>query len=78
MSKPFFERILTQLQDHNNYFVLKYSEIRAIKSSKTDGIVEDACYEIQADRVDEYVKIGKSTTIESLKMFCRGVANIFK
>ncbi|XP_074323699.1 uncharacterized protein LOC141660608 [Apium graveolens] len=31
-----------------------------------------------ADSVDEYVKIGKSTAIESLKKFCRGVVDIFE
>lgn len=35
-------------------------------------------YEIPVDNVDEYVKIRKSTAIESLKKFCKGVVEIFE
>ncbi|XP_074322948.1 uncharacterized protein LOC141659911 [Apium graveolens] len=35
-------------------------------------------YRAPDDSIDEYVKIGKNTAIESLKKFCRGVVKIFK
>ena len=34
-------------------------------------------YGVPADATDEYVKIGKSTAIKSLKKFCRTVMKIF-
>ena len=34
-------------------------------------------YYVSADVTDEYVKIGKSTTIKSLKRFCRAVIELF-
>ena len=34
-------------------------------------------YGIAADYVDEYLKIGESTTLECLKNFCAGVVQIF-
>ena len=30
-----------------------------------------------ADTTDEYIKIGESTTIESLKRFCRAIVEVF-
>ena len=34
-------------------------------------------YEVAADSTDEYVRIRKSTAIESLKKFVKAVVNIF-
>ena len=34
-------------------------------------------YGIPADATDEYVKIGESTTIESMKRFCQAIVEIF-
>ena len=34
-------------------------------------------YGISADSIDEYVRIGESTTIERVKQFCKGVVEIF-
>lgn len=34
-------------------------------------------YGLPADATDEYVKIGKSTAIESMKRFCRAIVEIF-
>ncbi|KAL5540431.1 hypothetical protein UlMin_044947 [Ulmus minor] len=34
-------------------------------------------YGIAADATDEYIKIGESTTIQSLKKFCRAVVEVF-
>ena len=34
-------------------------------------------YGLPADATDEYIKIGESTTIESLKRFCRAVVEVF-
>ena len=34
-------------------------------------------YGLPADATDEYVKIDESTTIESMKGFCRAIVEIF-
>jgi hypothetical protein len=34
-------------------------------------------YEVAVDSTDEYVKIGESTAVESLKKFVKAVVNIF-
>lgn len=35
-----------------------------------------SAYKIPADSVDECIKIGKDTTIQSLKKFCRRVTEL--
>ena len=34
-------------------------------------------YGMSADSLDEYVRIGETTTIECVKRFCQGVVKIF-
>lgn len=81
MTKPLFERILNELQQHDNYFVQKHDATGAPSLSgiqKMTASLRMLAYGTPADSIDEYVKIGKSTAIESLKKFCRGVVDIFK
>ena len=81
MAKPLFEKILTQLQEHDNYFVLKLDATGATGLSgvqKMTASLRMLTYRTPADSVDAYVKMGKSTTIEAFKIFCRGVVKIFK
>lgn len=81
MAKPLFERILTQLQQHDDYFVQKSDAVGAAGLSgiqKMTAALRMLAYGMPADSVDEYVKIGKSTAVESLKRFCRGVVEIFE
>ncbi|KAH7833182.1 hypothetical protein Vadar_003854 [Vaccinium darrowii] len=72
MAKPLFERILTQLQQHDDYFVQKPDAVGAAGLSgiqKMTAALRMLAYGMPADSVDEYVKIGKSTAIESLMRF---------
>ncbi|KAH7864447.1 hypothetical protein Vadar_029665 [Vaccinium darrowii] len=81
VAKPPFEWILTQLQQHDDYFVQKPDVVGAVGLSgiqKMTAALRMLVYEMPADSVDEYVKIEKSTVIESLMRFCRGVAEIFE
>ncbi|KAH7835361.1 hypothetical protein Vadar_025454 [Vaccinium darrowii] len=81
MARPLFERILTQLQQHDNYFVQKSDAVGAAGISgiqKMTAIMRMLAYGMPVDSVDEYVKIGKSTAIESLMRFYRGVVEIFE
>ncbi len=44
---------------------------------KVTAALRQLAYGAPADAVDEYVRIGESTAIESLWHFCRGVVKIF-
>ncbi|XP_074375517.1 uncharacterized protein LOC141717330 [Apium graveolens] len=81
MPRPLFERILCQLQQHDNYFKAKFDAVGAVGLSgiqKMTASLRMLTYGTPTDSVDEYVKIRKSTSIESLKKFCRGVVDIFE
>ncbi|XP_062080921.1 uncharacterized protein LOC133785721 [Humulus lupulus] len=62
MGRPLFFRISDAIQRHDNYFV-----------QRRDGLA----YGVPADATDEYIKIGESTVLESLKRFCRAVVEVF-
>ncbi|XP_020266343.1 uncharacterized protein LOC109841816 [Asparagus officinalis] len=42
-----------------------------------DPVFRMLAYGLPADATDEYIKIGESTAIESLKRFCRAVVEVF-
>ncbi|XP_033140542.1 putative nuclease HARBI1 [Brassica rapa] len=44
---------------------------------KVTAVFRMLAYGLSADATDEYVKIGESTAIESMKRFCRAIINIF-
>ncbi|KDO76753.1 hypothetical protein CISIN_1g042019mg, partial [Citrus sinensis] len=68
MNSPLFLRIKNYVKQHDSYFVQK-------------KIISDAmqmiAYGVSVDFIDEYVRIGKSTAIESLKKLVRPVFEIF-
>ena len=44
---------------------------------KVIAVFRMLAYGLLADATDEYVKIGKSTTLERLKKYCRAVVEVF-
>ncbi|KAH9724893.1 nuclease [Citrus sinensis] len=62
MSQNLFSRITNVVQGHDNYFMQRRSGVGRLGLS---------------DATDEYIKIGESTTIESLKRFCRAIVEVF-
>ena len=44
---------------------------------KITAVFRMLAYGLPADATDEYVKIGESTTIESMKRFCRAIVEVF-
>ena len=44
---------------------------------KVTAVFRMLVYGLPVDATDEYVKIGESTTIESIKRFCRAIVEIF-
>ena len=80
LSRPLFLRILRTLQQHNNYFVQRRNAANTLGLSgeqKMTAALRMLAYGMSADSIDEYVRIGESTTIECVKRFCQGVVDIF-
>ena len=80
LSRPLFMRILHTLQQHNNYFVQRRNAANTVGLSgeqKMTAALRMLAYGMSADSIDEYVRIGETTTIECVKRFCQGVVEIF-
>ena len=82
LSRPLFLRILHTLQQRNQYFVQRRNAANTLGLSgeqKMTAALRMFAYGMAADSLDEYVKIGETTTIECVKRFCQGVVTpIFK
>ncbi|XP_074337326.1 uncharacterized protein LOC141674519 [Apium graveolens] len=64
----------------DNYFIQRIDVVGARGLSsllENDSCIENACYGTAADAIDDYVRTGESTAIESLKKFAKAVVNIF-
>ncbi|KAG2309044.1 hypothetical protein Bca52824_028792 [Brassica carinata] len=80
MSCPLFLRIVDAVENHDNYFKQRRDIIGRLGLSflqKTTAVFRMLAYGLPADATDEYIKIGESTAIESMKRFCRAVVEIF-
>ncbi|KAL5579011.1 hypothetical protein UlMin_011453 [Ulmus minor] len=80
MSQSLFIRIVDIVKGHDNYFVQRRDELGRLGLSafqKIIAVFRMLAYGLPADASDEYIKIGESTTIESLKRFCRAVVEVF-
>ena len=73
LSRPLFLRILHTLQQHNDYFVQRRNAANTVGLSseqKMTAALRMLAYGMSADSIDEYVRIGESTTIKCVKRFC--------
>ncbi|XP_062088359.1 uncharacterized protein LOC133794934 [Humulus lupulus] len=80
MGCPLFLHILDAIQRHDNYFIQRRDGMGKLGLSglqKVTDVFRMLAYGVPADATDEYIKIGESTTIESLKRFCRAVVEVF-
>ena len=80
MSRPFFPRIVNEIEQYDSYFIQKTDAVGVLGLSSLQKIT--AAYRIfaygtLADSVDEYIRIGESTTIESLRRFVKDVIAMF-
>lgn len=81
MNQPLLEKILSQLQQHDDYFVQKNDGRGVLGLSdiqKITAAMRMLAYGLHVDCVDEYVNIAKRTAIEAFKKFYRGVVHIFE
>ncbi|XP_020262708.1 uncharacterized protein LOC109838698 [Asparagus officinalis] len=80
MSRSLFLRIHDAVVEHDKYFVQKRNgagQLGLSSLQKITAAMRMLAYGASADAVDDYVRIGKSTSLESVKRFVRSIINIF-
>ncbi|XP_018479657.2 uncharacterized protein LOC108850663 [Raphanus sativus] len=80
MSRPLFLCIVDAVENHDIYFKQRRDIIGRLGLSslqKITAVFRMLAYGLPADATDEYIKIGESTAIESMKRFWRAVVEIF-
>ncbi|XP_021617979.1 uncharacterized protein LOC110619028 [Manihot esculenta] len=80
MSRNLFLHIIDAIKAYDMYFEQQRDAIGKIGLStlqKITAVFRMLAYGLSADATDEYVKIGESTAIESLKRFCRATVEVF-
>ena len=72
MRRSLFVRIWKVVEQHDHYFVQKRNAAGTLGLSslqKVTAAFQMLSYGVPADATDDYVRIGESTTIESLRRF---------
>jgi hypothetical protein len=80
MRLPLFRCILSAIEVHEPYFVQRRDNARRLGLSslqKITAALRMLAYGITGDLVDEYLKIGETTAMMSLKLFAKSVVSIF-
>ena len=80
MNRTIFLRILFMVENYDPYFVQTKNAVGIMGLSslqKMTATIRMLAYGVAVDAVDDYVRIGESTAIESLKRFVRAVVAIF-
>ncbi|XP_020254476.1 uncharacterized protein LOC109831545 [Asparagus officinalis] len=80
MYRPLFLRIASAVEDFDPYFVQRRNAAGNLGLSslqKITATMRTLAYGVFADFVDDYVRIGESTTIKSAKRFLKVVVVIF-
>ncbi|KAK2640705.1 hypothetical protein Ddye_028500 [Dipteronia dyeriana] len=75
-----FLRIVEKVKAHYNYFVQRRDSVARLGLSalqKITAVFRMLAYGCPVNDTNEYIKIEKSTTIESLKRFCHAVVEEF-
>ena len=81
MDLKLFKKILLAIGNYDDYFTQKVDAVGKDGLSplqKMIAAVRMLAYGCLADILDEYVQIGESTAIESLKRFCDDVVGVFE
>ncbi|XP_028082222.1 uncharacterized protein LOC114283561 [Camellia sinensis] len=80
MNRSLFLYILSTVKAYDSYFVQKTDVVGIIGLSslqKMTAAIRMLAYGVAADSMDDYVRIGESTAIESLKHFAKAVVAMF-
>jgi hypothetical protein len=80
MHKHVFLRIVEALGQHDEYFQLRIdatgrSDLSPLQ--KCIAVIRMLAYGTSADSVDDYLRIGETTTLKCVDKFTRGVINLF-
>ena len=80
MSRPLFLRIVNEVEQYNPYFIQRTYAIGVLGLSSLQKITDAyriLSYGTPTDSVDEYIRIGESTAIKSLRRFVKAVITMF-
>ncbi|XP_002439253.2 uncharacterized protein LOC8075096 [Sorghum bicolor] len=80
MRRPLFEKIVEALSGWSEYFTLRLDALNRPGFSpihKCTVAIRQLAYGGSADQLDEYLKIGESTGVECLKMFAKGIIEVY-
>ena len=81
MNRELFLRIMNAVESYDDYFVQKWSAANVAGLScfqKVTSAFRMLTYGVPADATDEYVRIGESAVLESLRRFVAAVVDIFE
>ncbi|XP_028098907.1 uncharacterized protein LOC114298518 [Camellia sinensis] len=81
MRRPLYLRILNAIEAHNSYFIQKQDAAHVVGLSalqKMTSTMRILSYGVAVDAVDDYIRIGESTAIQSLQQLCYSVIEIFR
>ena len=80
MGRSLFMRIVQAIEQHDEYFVQKRESNGRLGLSSLQKITAAymmLSYGVPANFMDQYIRIGESTIIESLRRFVRGIIEVF-
>ena len=80
MARSLFLRIVQSVVEHDSYFMQKRNSAGILGLSPLQKITTAfrmLAYGVPADATDEFIRIGESTAIESLKRFVQAVVEVF-
>jgi hypothetical protein len=80
MRRTLFIRILNAVEQHDEYFVQKRNAVGKLGLSslqKVTAALRMLTYGMTADATDDYIRIGESTAIESLRRFVTAIVQVF-
>ncbi|KAG8047006.1 hypothetical protein GUJ93_ZPchr0008g12161 [Zizania palustris] len=80
MRRSLFLRIMHVVEAHDDYFVQKRNAAGKLGLSclqKITAAFRMLAYGVAADVIDDYVRIGESTSIESLKRMVKSICEVF-
>ncbi|CAH9085483.1 unnamed protein product [Cuscuta epithymum] len=80
MSRDVFLQFVGIVRNHDNYFHQRRIAIDILRLSalqKITVVFRILSYGVTAYATNEYVKLGESTSIESMKRFCQSIVEIY-
>jgi hypothetical protein len=80
MRRHVFLCTMNVVEEHDNYFVQKRNATGMLGLSCLQKVIEAfrvLAYGVPADALDEYIRIGESTTLEALRKFVVDVVEVF-